>query len=153
MKCVLIRHGKTAGNLAGRYIGKYRDDAISTKGKDRNHLIVISGVELDASVCQLHQLRYLGNISACFLDANDILDILCKSYCGLRLDITSGTGRYVVHDNRKAYGLCHCSIVSNQTLLGRLIIIRGYYKQSVRAVFFCFLRQIDCSLGAVRAGA
>lgn len=90
---------------------------------------------------------------ACFLDANDILDILCKSYCGLRLDVTSGTGRYVVHDNRKAYGLCHCGIVSNQTLLGRLIVIRSYHKQSVRAVLFRFLRQIDCGFGAVRAGA
>ena len=32
MKCVLIRHGKTAGNLAGRYIGCRTDEPLCPEG-------------------------------------------------------------------------------------------------------------------------
>lgn len=32
MKCVLIRHGKTAGNLAGRYIGCRTDEPLCSEG-------------------------------------------------------------------------------------------------------------------------
>ena len=66
-------------------------------------------------------------ISACGFQAYDVLNIFNQCGNGCRLDVTSCTTRYIIHNDRSLRNcICDCSIVSDKSLLCCFIIIRSY---------------------------
>ena len=135
------------------YVGKNGDYTASAKGKDRHNLIVVSGVQIDLSIGQLHNFCDLGNVSGSLFDCNDILNVVEQIDDRFRCNVYAGSALNVVKDDRHFDAVCDCGKVCNQTLLCCFIVIRRNEKKSVHAVFFCFLRQINCCLRAVGAGS
>ena len=78
-------------SLLRRHIGQHRDNSFAAKRKQRHDLIIVSGVQINVSVGQGHNLCHLGNITGGFLDTNNIFHIFYQMRYRCRLDITSGT--------------------------------------------------------------
>ena len=135
------------------YIGKYRDHTFCSKGHHRHNLVIVSGIQINASVCHLHQSCNLWNISACFFDRHNIFYIFCKIYGCLRLDVAAGSARYVIENDRQFYRLCDCCIVCDQSVLCCFIIIRCYQKKGICSCLLCLLGKVDGSCCTIRTGS
>ena len=106
-------------------VGENGDHALCAECQHRNDLVIISGIYIHMSAGQLEDLRNCGEVSARFLDSDDILDILAEINDGLRCDIHACTARYVVEDRRDFDGVGDLCEVGLSTVLGRFIIVRG----------------------------
>ena len=131
----------------------YGDHSKSAQRKQRKHLIIISGIDIDAAVCQCSQVCDLRDISGCFLDGNDVVHFLSQLHCGCRKDVAACTAGYVVHDDRNGYCIRDLGIMTDQTVLCCFIIIRSYDKQSVYAALLSFLGKLHSGIGCVGTGS
>ena len=87
-------------------VGENGDHALCAERQHRNDLVIISGIYIHISAGELEDLRNCGEVSARFLDSDDILDILAEINDGLRSDVDAGTARYVIEDRRDLDGVC-----------------------------------------------
>ena len=93
----------------------------SSQGKQRNDLIVVSGVQINVSVTQVHDLGNISNVSGSFLDADNIVHILYETGQCLRLDRTSGTAGNIVKDRRDLDLIADCCVMGNKTICVALL--------------------------------
>ena len=120
---------------------------------DRNNLIIIAGVELDIITAELLDLCNLRNIAAGFLDSPYILCVVAE-VCGcLGLDVAAGAGRHIVHDDRSMDGIRNFGIVTFQTVLCSLVVIRCHNKTGIYAVTLSLFGKVDGCICAVGTGS
>ena len=95
---ILVAH---LGSLLRKNVGKHGDNALSAKRHYGNYLVIVTGIDVDIVAAKVRDLCDLGNISACFLNCNDVR-MLCKNCTGCRSKVTACSARYVIKDA----GLC-----------------------------------------------
>ena len=122
-----------------RHIGQHGYHTLAAQRQQRDHLIIVSGIQINLSIGQMHDLRNLGNISGSFLYAHDIIHILYQFRDGLRSDIHTGAALDIIQNDRNGNTVGDRGIMCDQPLLCCLIIIWRYEQQSVRTVLFRLL--------------
>ena len=82
---ILVAH---LGSLLRKNVGKHGDDALTAERHNGDYLVVVAGVNVDIVAAKVRDLCDLGNISACFLNCNDVR-MLCKNCTGCRSKVTA----------------------------------------------------------------
>ena len=137
-------------SLSRSHVRQYRDHTFSAKRQNRNDLVIITGINITAVTTELCHFGDLGNISTCFFHRYNVLYMFCQISNRLRRHIYTGTSLNIIKDDRNLYRIGNGCKMCDQTFLGCFIIIRRYQQQTICAVFFRFLRQIDRGLSTIR---
>ena len=94
----------------------------------------------------MHDLCNCADISRCFFNTYDVLNIFHKCCNCLWLKSTSCTAWYIVQNRRNIYFITNSCVMSNQSVLCCFIIIWCNEQKSVSSIFLSFFGQLDrCS--------
>ena len=133
---------------AGRHVGEHGDHTLSAEGHHRDDLVIVSGIEVDLvrTAHQLQRAEDVGEVAAGFLYAHDVLLVLHELRDGLGGDIAAGPAGYIVEDDRDGHCFRSLGEMAVQSLLGRLVVVRGHQEKSVRAAALRLHGKIDRGL-------
>ena len=138
--------------LLRRDVREHGNNTDTAEGADRNDLVVIAGIDVQAAIGQRCKLRDLAQVARSLLDRDDVLDVLREANHCLRKDIRSCAGRHVVDDARKLCGAGDLPVMRVQAVLRRLVIVRRHKQERVRAKLLRFLGHHDSVRRIVGAG-
>ena len=135
-----------------RNIGHHADDTLAAQCQQGNHLIVVTGVDVQRITAQCSNSGHLRNVAGGLLDAVDER-VLAQLQSSLGCNVQTRAGGHIVQDDRDAAGLSHGGKVSNQTSLRGLVVIGSHHQQSVCAAFGRLCGQCAAVVGIVGASA
>ena len=127
--------------FTGNLVGNDRDNPIGAECGIRQCDCVISRPETEAGRPVPQDLHHLADISGRFLNSGDVRKF-CNPQCCFGFDIAGRPARNVIHNHRRIDGVRDRFVVLEQSLLRRLIIVRGNDQNSVGA----------CGKNALRKG-